>query len=297
MLLSFSSCEKTVKLNVKANPKDIVVEGYIENGELPYVILTRAVGFFDKIDFSSIQFVSGAQVVITDITAQKSITLRQYDIDSVIGGKTFRLTAYAPDFNDSLSVHFKGIEEHLYRLHIEADGKSMEGVTKIPTAYKLDSLWFEPVPGKEGIYDALKGLYPDPDTFGNTLKYQTKNNKYVKTGEPEIFYDSFNFAYDDAIINGTKFTITFDLGYDHSQTLTGDDLFNQAYAKKGDTITLKCSSMDYGTYKFWSTLNIAQNSSGNPFATPLKVQGNVQNAIGVWGGYGTTYYHIIDSLK
>lgn len=296
-MVGLNSCEKTVKFNVKANPKDIVVEGTIENGQLPYVILTRAVGFYDKIDFNSIQFVTGALVTVKDMTSQKQITLKQYDIDSVIGGKTFQLTVYAPDFTDSVSMQFKGQEEHIYYLQIQADGKNMESYSKIPTAYKLDSLWFEPVPGKEGLYDALKGLYPDPDTFGNTLRYQTKNNKHIKTGEVETFYDSFNFAYDDAVINGTKFTITFDLGFDQSQNLTGDDLFNQAYAKKGDTVTLKCSAMDHGTYMFWSTLNIAKNSSGNPFATPIKVQGNVSNAVGVWGGYGTTYYTIIDSLK
>lgn len=293
----FMACEKTIDFNLKSENNKIVVEGVIEKDQLPYVSLTNSLGFFDKIDLSNVKFVSGAIVRVYDLTTNDMIQLKEYNIDTTIGTTTFSFSIYGPDLLDAKAMNFKGQEEHSYRLTVQTNTVFAEAVTKIPTAIKLDSIWLEPVPGKENEFKSFKGLYNDPDTFGNCLKYQTLNHKYVKTGEAEIYYDPFTLAYDDAVINGTKFPITFDLGFDKNQTYTNDELFNQAYVKRGDTVTLKCSSIDRSVYKFWSTLNISQNSVGNPFATPLKIQGNVKNALGVWSGLGTSYFTLIDSIK
>lgn len=283
-------------MNITQGSNDIVVEGVIESGQLPYVTLTNSIGFFDNIDLNSIQYVKDAYVSITDLTNGKSITLKEYTIDTTIGSNHFSFSLYGPDVNDPEAMLFRGSEEHTYKMTIRAQGKLCEAYTKIPTAIKLDSIWLEPVPGKETEFKSFKGLYTDPDTFGNCLKYQTLNHKHLKTGEAEIYYDPFTLAYDDAIINGTVFPITFDLGYDKTKKYEGDDLFNQAYVRPGDTVTLKCQAIDRNSYKFWSGLNISQNSVGNPFATPLKIKGNVSNALGAFCGYGVSYFTLIDSL-
>ena len=293
---SLTSCEKTINMNITQGSKDIVVEGVIETNQQPYVTLSNSIGFFDKIDLNSIQYIKNADVHVYDLTSGKSVKLKEYTIDTTIGENHFSFSVYGPDINDPDAMSFVGIEEHFYRMTIQTDSKFCEAYTKIPKAIALDSIWLEPIPGKETEFKSFKGLYIDPDTFGNCLKYQTLNHKRIKTGEVEMYYDPFTLAYDDAIINGTSFPITFDLGYDKTQNYEGEELFNQAYVRPGDTVTLKCQAIDRNSYKFWSGLNISQNSVGNPFATPLKIQGNVSNALGAFCGYGVSYFTLIDSL-
>jgi hypothetical protein len=297
LLLLFASCEKTLNLSLNSSSNKMVVEGVIERGQVPYVVLSNSMGFFSRIDLNSLQYIKGAVVTITDLNTSKSITLREYSIDTTIGQETFSFTLYGPDITDTEAMNFKGQEEHFYKLHITSAMGESEAITKVPTVVNIDSFWLEPVPGDEDKFKLLKGRYADPDTFGNSLHYQTQNKKYKKTGEPEIFYDPFVVAYDDAVINGTTFPITFDLGFNRNHTYPDGEGFNQGYLRKGDTVTLKYSSIDRAVYRFYEGLDQSRNSVGNPFATPLKIQGNVSNALGVWAGFGTQYFTIIDSLK
>ena len=48
------SCEKEIKLKVSAPSNAYVVEGHIENGLPPYVLLTKNSGFFGNININDI---------------------------------------------------------------------------------------------------------------------------------------------------------------------------------------------------------------------------------------------------
>lgn len=297
MLATFSACEKTIQVNLSEGEKQLVVEGVIESGEMPYVLLTRSIGFFDKIDFNKVDFVKGAKLRVDDLTSGKSVALKEYSIDSLVGGQTFSFTVYAPDFNDPNALNFKGEFEHQYRLNIEYNGETFTSVTKIPQSAGLDSLWLEPVKGKETEYSILRARYPDPDTPGNCVKIQTKRQKMVKDGFPEDYFSPFNDVYDDNIINGLKFNISLDLGFDRNREYSTEEFQYIGYVKKGDTVTVKWSAIDKPVFRFWETLAFAEGSVGNPFASPTKVQSNLTNkAVGVWAGYGNYYFTIIDSL-
>ena len=299
ILLSFFlfSCEKEVNIKLNDGEKKIVVEAQIELNELPYLTLTRSIGFFDKIDFSSVEYVKGANIKITDITTSKFIVLREYTIDTVVGGNTFFFNLYGPDLNDPNALNFKGETGHTYLLNIESNGTLLEAYTQIPPNKGLDSIWLQPVPGRGDSFKAIKALYSDPDTFGNSVKLQTQTLRYVKDGSPELYFSSFNSVYNDDIINGTKISLDIDLGFDKSKTYTRDQYQTIGYVKKGDTVNIKWSAIDKNVFIFWNTLAFAEGSVGNPFASPVQVQGNVKNSIGVWAGYGSKIYTIIDSIK
>jgi len=290
------SCEKEVNMNLSDSPKKIVVEGVIETGQQPYVTLTKSIGFFDKIDLGAVDYVSNAIITVEDLTNSKKITLREYKLDTTVGNEVFSFSFYAPDFNDANAMAFKGEVDHYYKLTIISEGNTHEGITKIPTTSGLDSIWIEPVPGREDSFSSVKSFYIDPDTLGNAVRIETLTKRYVKNGEPELYFTSFNSVYDDAIINGTVVPLTIDLGFDKSKTYTSQDFQTIGYAKKGDTITVKWSGIDKNVYTFWQTLIFSAGSVGNPFASPTKIQGNVSNALGVWAGYGVNFYTIIDSL-
>ncbi|MBU3676608.1 MAG: DUF4249 family protein, partial [Chitinophagaceae bacterium] len=70
-LLILASCEKTIDVGLTEGEKQLVVEGVIESGQAPYVVLTRSIGFFDKIDLSKVDFVKGAQLRVDDLANPK----------------------------------------------------------------------------------------------------------------------------------------------------------------------------------------------------------------------------------
>lgn len=295
-VLLFASCEKEVNIKLNDGEKKIVIEGVIDVGEVPYVTLTRSLGFFDKIDLNSVEYVTNADIKITDLNTSKFIVLKEYVIDTLVGGNTFHFSIYGPDFSDPDATNFKGETGHAYQIDIKDKDNTYQSVTKIPLNPGLDSVWLEPVPGREDSFSVIKAIYADPDTFGNSVKLQTKTNRYVKNGSPELFYSSFSSVYNDAIINGTKVHLDIDLGFDRSKDYSQSEYQTIGYVRKGDTVTIKWSAIDKDVFKFWETLSFSQGSVGNPFASPVQVQSNIKNALGVWGGYGSKYYTLIDSL-
>lgn len=295
-ILVLSACEKEIHIKLKDGGKKIVIEGVIETGEVPYVTITRSIGFFDKIDLNSIEYIKNAQITITDITNSTSIVLKEYSVDTVVGGNTFFFNIYGPDFGDPNAMNFKGQTGHYYKINIIAENNAYEAFTQIPFSSGLDSVWVVPVPGREDSFSVVKAIYNDPDTFGNCVRLQTKVNKYVKDGSPELFYTAYNSVYDDNIVNGTRFPLTLEIGYDRSKTYTNQEMQTMGFVARGDTVTIKWSAIDKFVYKFWQTLSFSEGSVGNPFASPVQIQGNIKGALGVWGGYGTNFYTVIDSI-
>lgn len=299
VLLAFVgvSCEKEIDIDLSSGEKLIVVEGSIETDQQPYVSITNSIGFFDKIDLSNIGYIKGADVQVTDLTAGKTIKLIEYNIDTTIGNQTFSFSIYGPDINDPQALNFKGQIGHTYLLNILSEGRNFTAVAQIPSTTGLDSIWTEPVPGREDTFSVLRVLYNDPDTFGNSVRVQTLNRKYVKDGSFETFQTSFNSVYNDDVINGARFPLTIDLGYDKSKQYSNEEFQTIGYLRKGDTVTVKWGAIDRGVFKFWETLAFSAGSVGNPFASPTAIQSNVSGALGVWGAYNTLFYTITDTLK
>jgi len=64
------SCEKDIDIELKTNDEKIVVEGAIEQGIPPMVILTKSVGFFAPTDLESYKnsFIKNAIITVSDGT-------------------------------------------------------------------------------------------------------------------------------------------------------------------------------------------------------------------------------------
>ncbi|MEZ5045438.1 MAG: DUF4249 family protein [Chitinophagaceae bacterium] len=296
IIFFLSSCEKEINVNLSESEKQLVVQGSIEKNELPYVSLTNSIGFFDKIDLGSIQYIHGADIIVKDLSNKDSIRLKEYNIDTTVGNQTFNFSIYGPDFNDPIAMAFKGKEGHIYQLSILYNGKLHTSATQIPANLGLDSIWTEPVPNKEDSFAVVYVKYSDPDTFGNSIRYETLVNKMNKNGSPEIYYTAFNSVYNDDIINGTTVPFSIDMGYDKSKNYSNQELQTLGYINRGDTVTLKWSTIDKSVYRFWETVAFAAGSVGNPFASPIKIQGNITDALGVWAGYNPMLYKIADTL-
>ena len=283
-LLFLASCEKEVKINLPAGEQHVVVEGAIETGLPPYVILTNTVSFFSTIDINTLQnsFLHGAAITVFD--GSKTIKLKEYSIDTGAKGNKF----YFYSIDTAVKPFMVGEVEKYYKLHIEYNGQIYEATTKIPNPTNIDSVRSvlpDPPFNTTKHPDArqIRVYFQEPDTPGNYIRYFTKRNS-------ELYYAPSNSVYNDEIVNGIYFQTTLELG--EPAGVPRDSTSGVAYP--GDTVTLKWCAIDKAAFNFWNTYEYSLGSIGNPFSTPIQVTSNLSNsALGIWVGYGSVYKTVV----
>lgn len=269
-----SSCTKDVTINLPASEEQLVVEGHIETGEAPYVILTRNSDYYSTVYLNSASdlFISGATIKVSNGT--DTITMQEVVIDT----SGVSVSVY-------VGLGMVGEEGKTYSLSVEAEGKTLTAVTSIPYSVPLDSIWYEPgeVPDND-TFVRLICRYSDPPELGEYVRYFTRSNS-------ESFYPGLNSVFEDVLINGTTFDFSLDRGIDRNDTTE----FYPGYFqfRKGDTITVKWCQIDKPHFDFWRTLEFELGSQGSPFASPIKIISNINGGLGIWGGYAPSYKTII----
>lgn len=284
LFLGLSACEKEVDIPISTGKAKLVVEGSIETGLPPYVILTNTVGYFSKIDLATLEnsFVHGAQVSVSD--GVSTIQLREYSLDTGTANKFY---LYSVDTADPASLAFTGKVGGTYQLRIRYEGREYTASTFIPNPTPVEAIWYDSLSTPPADMPEARMLYirfRDPDTPGNCVRYFTRRNN-------ELFYSAFNSVYDDEIVNGTSFDLNLPRGYNKAKQ---PDIDSLQYFFVGDTVTLKWCSIDKKVFDFWRSFEIATTTVGNPFASPIRVATNISNgALGVWAGYGSTFNTIV----
>lgn len=280
-LLTLVSCEKDIEIDLDEKAETLVVEATIENGRPPVVFLSRSLSFYSEVspEILAASFVRGAEVWVSD--GSRRHRLREDSVENIFG-----LTIYFYT-NDpvSPSTAFLGALKNRYTLEISTGGQTYTASTTIPDiTRRIDSIWWEPVEDPEDSTLAkLIIRATDKPGFGNYIRYFTKTNEGP-------FLPGFNSVFDDQVIDGTTYTFPVDRGFDKN-TDVGD---YEPFFNRGDTVTVKVADIDKTTYDFWRTLEFSYQSVGNPFATPVKVLGNISNgALGYFGGYAAQYHSLV----
>ncbi|MGZ3838524.1 MAG: DUF4249 domain-containing protein [Flavisolibacter sp.] len=274
----FAGCEKDIQFRLQEAKPKLVVEATIENGQNPLVILSNSTGFFSVIgpEILAKSFVHGADVYLSN----GSLTHKLKEYSVVAGGFSFYY--YSID-SANLATAFKGELDHAYSLRILSDGQEYRAATTIPRiTKKVDSLWAKPAPDGNPSKAVVLIRATDPPGFGDYVRYFTRINHGP-------FLPPLNSTFDDLFIDGTTYELQLSPGVDRNLSHQEGADFN-----RGDTLTLKLSNIDKGTYDFWRTMEFSYNSVGNPFSTPTKVLGNISNgALGYFGGYASQYHTLI----
>lgn len=274
------SCEKNINFKLKEAPDVLVVDANIEEGQPPLVILSKSFDYFSKISAAKLDssFVHNATVTITDGNVSKQ--LKEYAVDSAGGYVIYYYTS-----DTSNASLFTGKANTAYSLKILTDNQEYDATTTIPfPGKKLDSLWWRPTPfAKDTTQVDVFVQATDPPGLGNYIRYYTKvNSQPFLPGQQSVF--------DDELIDGTTYNLKITPGIDRNNPIA----FDKNFFHRGDTVTLKVSSIDKATYQFWLTMEFAYQSIGNPFASPNKVLGNISNgALGAFCGYAPQYKSII----
>lgn len=271
------SCEKNIDFETQKQEPSLVVDGVIEDGKAPQIILTKSLDYFSNITAQIALSSFAHNAVVTINNGTQTHQLKEYEQDLGLGFKAYY---YSID-SLNLSTAFLGEQNKTYNLKITFEGKDYTAQTIIPQLTKTcDSLWWRKQPNNNDTNAILVGRFTDPVGLGNYIRYFTKVNS-------EPFYAGPKSAFDDQVVDGKVYNIDIDRGLDKNKEI---DFAKDNIFKRGDTVTLKFCNTDKATYNFWNTWEFAFQAIGNPFSTPNKVLGNISNnALGSFCGYSCQY--------
>ncbi|MCD6367243.1 MAG: DUF4249 domain-containing protein [Bacteroidales bacterium] len=272
LLFSFLlfGCEKEISVDLPPYESKVVIEGYIEQGQNPHVLITRSQGYFDPVDANTF-----TQMQVTDAKVYVSNGL-----------ETDTLTSMGPYYSGSKFIGEVGKQ---YDLTVWVDDKKYTATTSILTPVPIDSIKFYPDPDADVDSLGFLWLYAhDPDTMGNAYRIFTNT-----VGKDDRFVHPYISAMDDELYNGQPVEFSIYRGKDMLQENLYDDEGIDSLGVKwyyfvmDETVIVKFCTIDHANFVFWETMERQQQSDGNPFASPVTPITNIEGgALGVWGGYG-----------
>jgi hypothetical protein len=290
------SCTKEVKIDIPGYEEQLVVDGYIEPGSFPIVLISRTNDIYASTDLNAYLngFVNGAIVSINDGTktyqleeiCTDNLTGANLDIAAAIFGipaeelANYNLCAYT-----TLTNPLIGEVGKTYNLTVSYEGKTYtSSTTLLPPTPLLDLYWKEAAnkPGLGWTYAKLADPAGQYDAYRWEVKYK----------QDIAFTKTFNPFFDDTFFDG----LTFEFPYENPMNRNDESVPEEirGYYKKGDTVIVKLSKLGKESFNFFEKKYAQLSSGGNPFATPTNIPTNIKGgALGVWVGFSPFYDTLI----
>ena len=312
------SCQEEITLELPKADDKLVIEGSIENGFPPYVIISKNGGYFDPIDTETFN-----NLFVVDI---ESVEIWYNDndgtkLDSVILEQITFFDSLPPIYTDIdylTSLDGNGVAPspydfsksgRTYYLEIKWNDQIITSSTTIPEVTPLDCLWVEKSENSKEEYEYdIRALYSDPADQDNFILLKSKriqHFEYKDSLECQAKDRADNSlklidAGSDILINGQSFETYFPRPKDSGNPFP-DGSYNAYHTEiceedtlefKEDIVLIKYCQIDEPSLKFWRGLVRQVGTNGNPFAEPLNLVSNINNGLGVFTGYGSAYYLI-----
>lgn len=296
LIVVATSCTKEVKIDIPGYKEQLVIDGRIETGQPPLVLISRSKDIYapTNLDAYLNGFVSGATVTVSDGT--NTVELEEICTDNLPPGSeelaaaifgipaeeisNYHLCAYT-----SFDPTIFGQVGKTYSLTVEFEGKTYTSSTSILQPTALVNTFWKP----EGeLTDYGYSWATLADTPGQYDAYRWE----VKYISENFFTKTFSPVFDDQFFDG----LTFEFAYENPMSFEDETLDPQylAFYKLGDTIVIKLSKMDEAVFEFMEKKYTQIYSAGNPFATPTNIPTNITGgALGVWAGYSPWYDTLI----
>ncbi len=299
-IIGFASCEKVLDIELEDGVNGIVFEGYIENGEFPYVIISRSQNYFDPIQTAAdaianslveadsvfIEYngnrVEMPKICLSDLDsidpALRDLALEQFGFEEFPNDLDFCVNAIIYSINSDVEV--LGELGTTYTMKAYVEGELYTATTTIGQQVMFDTLWYKdenPVDSFGSIWVSLT----DPIGTSDYYYVWTENLTQGRGMAPIDGGPSFG----DRLFSGEQISFSIYQG----SSLANDDGSDEEYwwFREGDTVVVKLGTIDQGVYEFWESVDAASNL--NPFSSPTPVFSNFDNGgRGVWAGYATT---------
>ena len=249
LIVSLSSCEKVIDLNLNSAEKRFVVEGIITDQTGAKVTVSQTKDFDESNDMTMI---SGATVEISEN-----------------GGPTTVLPETSPGVYQLPAMN--GSSGKSYALTVKIDGQTFTAVSAMPQRINLDTIY---------VTDEL--------LFGDTRKIvNTEYKDPAGRGEHYRFVQYLNGVKEEQIfVQSDEYTDGNDVS-NKLFYFPEDDDDDSKEIKKGDTVRIDMFCIDGNVYKYWFSLDrSATGESGQ--ATPSNPVTNLKGgALGYFSAQTT----------
>ncbi len=302
-ILLLGGCTKEVTIDIPGYEEQLVIDGQIETGSPPFVLISKSKEVYAPTDLSAFLngFVSGAIVTVSDGTT--TVQLDELCSDNLPPGTeeiaaamfgisvdelaNYNICAYT-SFNPAIW----GQVGKTYTLTVTYEGKTYTAETSIvqPTNFANLSWKAEPDTPNHGFSWATLA---DPPNQYDAYKWEVKRINTNPDGSTvdDSYIPTYSPVFDDEFFDG----LTFDFFYENPYG--GDSTIPEEYRWMypiGDTVVIKLSKMDRNVYEFFEKKYTQLQTAGNPFATPTNILNNISGgALGIWAGYSPSYDTLI----
>lgn len=249
----------------------IVVEGWIENGRPPVVMLHQAIGLNEG--WNSIEECMSKKLIVWG-----KVSLSNHDTTVVLTGQLDE--NYLLNYRYSTPYIF-GQSGREYDIEVEARGQKVHAHTSVPSVVPLDSVVVK----------------VDREPFVNVTAYWTKPDEkdgyyvlfYRLKGQMEYVNCNFGKVGDTS---GEKKVLSA-VVYKQPSSLI-DTKSDQVWFRRNDTVTLKIAHVDQAGYEFWQSFQNIVSSRIPVFnSTPQDgLKSNVIGGFGYWCGMGSSEHRL-----
>lgn len=258
----FTSCQKQEPINIEPQ---LVVEGYIDSGGFPVVMVTTSIAinsyYKESIDSLGNHLLRWARVAVSD-GEQEVILSGKYD------------SSFLPPYVYT-TTKMIGEPGKSYTLTVDYKQYHATAVTTIPAVPAVDSIWVKPV-----IPDSLCNIIV---TFTDAANERNYYKAFVKRGmRGRQWLPSYLTTINDEVLgSGSSELVVNQAG------IVLDDKDYVPYFSYNDTVSVKFAQIDEAAYRFWKDFDNSTNFSRNPFfPITTSLHSNVNGGMGCWFGCG-----------
>ena len=257
LLLAMMACSKTEEVG----RSQLVVEGWIENGQHPIVMVSESIGIASdrEMDTKGIldHIAKWAKVSISDGTRTEILT-------------GIPDPEYFPPYIFT-SSKITGEVGKSYTLKVEYKDYKMEATTRIPDPVPIENVYVQSVTDTTA---SVRVCFTDPPQTGQYYKIFTRTE-----GKDSHYHPSALTNVSDESLDGyTEMFI-----YSTQRLMDFVDFPN---IHVGDVLWIKLCTMDRSSYLYWNNFEIMLASNMLNMFYENDLESNMEGALGYWTGYG-----------
>lgn len=275
VLITFFSCDEDNKSQIEESSQ-LVVEGWIEDGGFPVVMLTRTQSVsaeYQIMDNLSDYIYRWAKVTVSD--GESSVVLTgKYD------------DGYFPPFIYTTS-RMRGKAGRNYSLKVECQDYQVTSTTTIPSIPNYCKFKVEQCADSDTLYQ-VKASFKDDPAEKDYYQFFTRVGTNTKQ-----FQASYLGTLDDVVLD-TETELPIYRGH-----FLREDGYTPYYTLT-DTVSIKFAHIDEMSFHIWDSYTKNMSLSYNMFISTFEnMETNINGGYGYWCGYGAITNHIVikDSIK
>ena len=246
-LLAGCGLQKDIDVVLPAYPPQLVVEAYLEDGQVPRLAVTESVEYLSP----------PAPQLPTDVTATLILPDGQHQAlrfapgQDALTGKAYTHVGFGP--LEARPGDTFGLELTDLR------GRRVTGTAVVPARVPIDTVeWkFNDLPEDQRRAYVLMRFH-DPATPLDYYRFQIHRSRVSQ--DPEVDY-----TVEDRLSNGTEYSLGTSYEF-----------------RRDDTLQVTLYHLDRPYSQFLQSVQDARNANGNPFGQPSGIKSTVEGGLGVF---------------